>query len=723
MAQVASAAEEDEAMLKIRPVSIFEGPVIEGAFPARVGEAVSVAEVTVPVYSAARGDNFLDFCLGATQPNRVQIGRSADLTPPATPADARALDVAPDVTSIDGPTPPHFEVGGVVTLPSPPPSVGVVPEPIVMQPPPEPVLVQSVKGVQPQPPAPTAHQPSPEENETPLADGEVDGNWLQCDVPPDPDRPDSYINLTDTKHASREVRASLLQPFLSETSETLGNQYQLSADTGELEVWGAQRRNPLYAGSNRSSATSVMMSFAQLERESNDFSAADAAADPFDEDADADDVGVAPPSFVFVNHATSGGVRFAEGRNTHHVTWGDMDYDRGADYDMDAAMLLWELEREEETHRMLQDRWTYLESKMPPASIHPERAEFMRRHGLSATETGASEEAFTMRRDTGASVVSVSSNRMSRSDSVVRQRMSRASMLGVDLSMFDPASGEGEEAGVEIDRVKAQGATEARPSLSCDSEAAMGRARSVSQTSDIATLMEELESVRRASAAVDEQLAKVNASATPKGGATAAVLEEPETAPPTADSPEEPTSEPATGMDAELAALRAELEAVRAASAKMEAAMDERGNASLAPKYPAPPPPVGAAAGSPKLSRTPSRPAPPPPLAAAAAPSADAVFADDGALIFREDTDDEADSFEVMPLRDLAAQHIGEPLPILRTPPPTDETLQFPPTVWLDCILDAHAVEVANDLWGIEYADSSDEDDLLEMAIEAGVFC
>lgn len=108
---------------------------------------------------------------------------------------------------------------------------------------------------------------------------------------------------------------------------------------------------------------------------------------------------------VVLEEAPGGGVRIALEENTYHTTWGDMDYDRGdADHDMDAAIVQWEVERDDETMRMLLDRWTWVPSQVPPSSPqcdarkHPTRIPPLLSPRPPSTQTHARTHARTLKR-------------------------------------------------------------------------------------------------------------------------------------------------------------------------------------------------------------------------------------------------------------------------------------------------------------------------------------
>jgi hypothetical protein len=251
----------------------------------------------------------------------------------------------------------------------------------------------------------------------------------------------------------------------------------------------------------------------------------------------------------------------------------------------------------------------------------------------------------------------------------------------------------------------------------------------------ISDMMEELTRVRLASARVDEQLKRISESGSPTPapatGATTASTTSATAATGAQAAPQQAKAAPAaeppatSAEDDELAMLRAQLAAVRAQSAMMEKALGASSSSSSSDsqgKQKESQPPakssvktaapatatleveveerhasaqLSAGSGSPKPpSRKPSRHAPPPPLAPPAV------------LQLLDDDED----CEIMPLADLASREIVAPRPALKPTSPRDEDTMFPPSVWLGCVLDIHAVIAANEVWGLTTNDSSDDD-------------
>lgn len=258
------------------------------------------------------------------------------------------------------------------------------------------------------------------------------------------------------------------------------------------------------------------------------------------------------------------------------------------------------------------------------------------------------------------------------------------------------------------------------------SESAGGSADGTKRPS-ILDMMTELAAVRRASARIDEQLKGIkdgNGSSSQEGSnqsdSDPLVLSLPPPSQPTpssatetlddtnlnASSPLVLSAEPTE--DDELAQLRAQLAAVRAQSAMMEAALARTDEHVIPVRHAPPPPPAGALptatpSASPKGSPKPMRAAPPPPLK------------QDAVVILDDDNDDD---FDVMPLVDLSSREIRVPRPVLKPASPRDNETLFPPSVWLGCVLDAHAVITANEVWGFDQDSSDDDDDDADSLIE-----
>jgi hypothetical protein len=376
---------------------------------------------------------------------------------------------------------------------------------------------------------------------------------------------------------------------------------------------------------------------------------------------------------------------------------------------------------------------------MPPGSIHPERAEFMALHGGVPTMGASSDNdrgddnvsrrgTGESRRGTGESVTSAA-RRMSRSDSVKGNRYSRASVL-LDhsrMSMFDPAPPQSRPAGVQLRTPSASdaptragamgakarlstGSADSRLSLLCEGKSSIEHhprgPTPEGHDDEMVEMLEQLAVVRRASATVDAKLARLSA--------TASVVELKDAPGAIAEEAVDVSSSPESSAEAELEALRAELAAVREHSATMEAAIAKQPVARIT--APAPPTPTSPPNAS-LLTRKPSRPAPAPPSAS----SASTVHSGSSSMRHPSTPDED---YGVLSLLDLDARFVSPPRSILRPAVEVDPLQSFPPTVWLDCFLEAHAVMVANEVWGFDDANTSESsDDLIGLAMSAGAVC
>eukprot|EP00041_Stephanoeca_diplocostata_P028501 m.810345 g.810345 ORF g.810345 m.810345 type:complete len:745 (+) comp23385_c0_seq1:323-2557(+) len=471
-----------------------------------------------------------------------------------------------------------------------------------------------------------------------------------------------------------------------------------------------------------------------------------------------------------------GGVWFSAVAMTWHPTWCHADYDRGGDFNVETARVMWELEADEETRRQLEVRWAHLERSLPDGEMCDERRAVLEQEATKRQEEEAAKEAKEAKK------TNKKRNKFRKFDSVRQQHAARESqmmeesLLHLDLrSESCDADGDLEEntgeSSADAPFPHGRRITKRRPGRSNTDQSTSDddvfestedahliqtttATDSVPDTHDgvmdeIARLQAELARVRSRSVSVEEQLSMsditsprsatshdVTPPTTPLSSKPASKLLTPtRSAPPPPEhtskmlTPSRSAPLPPTGGGAASMAPRVVLNTGVDMSTSVTETSDltpsttpvdnteedllGRGSLDVSP--------VSFVSGRATQSR----------MSQYAVESVADIeqlrrgSGDCGPI--RDVAESGDDEYAIMPLRTLSTTtESSRALKSALKPPPPPSEEMFPPTIWLGVVHEQQAVEIANAMWGLETeyfssSEDSDNDDFMQLAMSAGV--